>query len=211
MSKERISKTISLSRRSVEILDRWSKIHGSEGRVIDMALRLFNAKFEAARLNKDRQEKAKIMNYIIKQGLGVLMANGCWGADSPMVFLDRKTAEDYLSNSQKNGFGRGATIEEWDQPYEAYQLAGFRSACKAVKDYNCEINQQGELILHPVNGSPEIHYINDWPQVWRVDATCNETRLLEQREILYQFETNTPIARWLRLLYGVDLKDIGAL
>jgi len=144
------------------------------------------------------------MEWIIKQGSGCFCANGTWGADSPRIFLDKQEAETLLLKAQRNGNGRGAQVIENEQPYGAWQLSSFIEASRAVKDYGCEITQEGMLWCASINGGPELQFVFDDPQVWRLDVCTGEQRVLSRTEILYQFEQNTPIARWLRPLYHYD-------
>jgi len=144
------------------------------------------------------------MEWIIKQGQSVYTHARVWGADAPMIFLDKQEAQAITTRARAGGYKSTTVIENTD-PYSAWQLAGFRKASAAVKDYGCEITQEGVLCCASVNGGPELQFVFDDPQIWRLDVRSGEQRTLNRTEILYQFEQDTPIARWLELLWGYPL------
>lgn len=150
------------------------------------------------------------MEWIIKQGRSAYTHSQVWGADAPMIFLDRSEAEEIAAKARERG-AKSTQVVENEQPYEAWQLSGFRAANKAVKDYACEITQDGILWCASINGGPELQFVFDDPQVWRLDVGSGERRTLNRTEILYQFQQQTPVARWLELLWGYHPLRRGAL
>ena len=152
--------------------------------------------------------------YVIKQTRGYFCANQTWGADSPMIFLHRGVAEETLQKYQLTGYGLSAALMEYDDDFEAWQLNTFLEACRAIRDYGCDITQDGmALRMHPINNSPQIEYrlLQNHPALGVCtiqrrgsgDESDDDWQTVEHRELMHQFEQNSPVARWLSILWGM--------